>query len=107
MRAVAQLADVGQITRRLLEETVAAFHAESAAVFLQQGEELRLVQTAGAWSGEATISVPLEYGGKARIGQPSLGPRHQRQAYAPQDQQTLQEIAKSAAQALALSIRAG
>ncbi|MBI4201264.1 MAG: hypothetical protein HY531_03115 [Chloroflexi bacterium] len=104
MRSVAELADVGHVTRRLLDETVAAFHAESGAVFLQQEAELRLTQTAGAWNGTATITVPLEHA-EARFGDLALGPRHKGQGYTPQDYESLAGIARAAGQALSVSMR--
>ncbi len=104
MRSLAQLADVGYTTRRLLDETVAAFHAESGAVFLQQGDSLNLVQTAGAWDGAPAVSVPLIHAA-TRLGELSLGPRHKGQGYSLQDRETLEATAAAAAQALALATR--
>ena len=102
LQSMVQLANVGRMTRRLLDEVVAAFHAESGAVFMQQGEELRLVQTSGAWSGDAMMSVPLEYEGE-QLGLVSLGSRRHEQDYTPQDRDALQKIAQAVAQTLSLS----
>jgi hypothetical protein len=102
VRSVAELADVGRMTRRLLDETVAAFHAESGAVFLRQGEALRLVQTAGAWKDDAVIDVPIEHQG-VQIGQISLGARHRSREYSPKDREALQDIANATAQVLAVA----
>ncbi|MBI4298147.1 MAG: hypothetical protein HY666_00085 [Chloroflexi bacterium] len=105
LRSMTQLIDTGYISRRLLDEAVAAFHAESGAVFLRQGDDLRLAQSAGAWGGNAKISIPLEHGG-IQLGQLSLGPRPKGREYGAQDIETLRRMTESAAPAFDLSLRA-
>ncbi|MBI4202439.1 MAG: hypothetical protein HY532_04920 [Chloroflexi bacterium] len=97
----AQFGDVGYVTRRFLDEAVAAFQAQSGAVFLQEGGSLVLAQTTGAWSGSPVINVPIEFGG-TQVGQLSLGPRYKARAYTSQDQELLQQTAAAAAQVLSL-----
>ena len=102
VQAMVQLSDTAQMTRQLLDHAVAAFHAESGAVFMQQDGELRLAQTSGAWDGQAHLTVPLEHGG-VQIGQVALGARRHNQAYGDDERRTLQEIAAVTARALAIA----
>lgn len=102
IRSMVQLTNVGQMTRRLLDEVVVAFHAESGAVFMRDGEKLQLAQTSGAWSGTAWVSVSLEHEGE-QLGLVSLGSRHHGQEYTPQDREALQQIADVVALSLSLS----
>ncbi len=95
-----QLNDAAQMTRRLLDEAVAAFRAESGAIFMHQDGELRLAQTSGAWDGQAQLTVPLEHGG-IQIGQVALGARYRSQAYGDDERRMLQKIAVVVARALA------
>ena len=102
VQAIVHLSDISQMTRRLLDEAVGAFRAESGAVFLQQGGELRLAQTFGAWDGNAHLTVPLEHG-SIQVGQIALGARRHNQAYSDDERRTLQEIAGVAARVLAIA----
>ena len=100
VQSMVQLSDTAQMTRRLLDEAVAAFHAESGAVFMRQDGELRLAQTFGAWNRQAHLTVPVEHGG-VQIGEVALGARYRGQAYGDDERRMLQEIAAVAARALA------
>ena len=106
VRTTVQLTNTGQITRRLLDEVVAAFHAESGAVYLKEGEQMLLVQTAGAWSDDAQVSVPVVHEG-TQLGLVSLGARQKNLPYGAQEHAALLETAEVAAQALSLSLRVG
>ena len=66
---------------------------------MQQGGELRLAQTSGAWDGQAHLTVQMAYGGM-RIGQIALGVRARNQEYGDDERRTLQEIASVIARAL-------
>src|SRR5687768_1925323 len=51
--------DVRQVTRLLLDDSVAAFDALSGALSLKVRGERRLVHTHGDWTGDARLSMPL------------------------------------------------
>jgi two-component system NarL family sensor kinase len=91
--------DIAPITRRLLDEAVAAFDATGGAVYLETDGTLKLIQTAGEWKDEARLSVPLETNG-ARLGQIALGARRNASGYTVKDCEVLQSIAQVVAQAL-------
>jgi hypothetical protein len=92
--------DAGPITRRLLEDAVAAFEAKGGAAYLDQGGELRLIQTTGAWTGESKMSAAVRFGGQ-RFGAVELGTRSRDHPYTDRDRETLERVAGVVAQAIA------
>ncbi len=102
VQAMVQLSDTSQMARRLLDESVAAFRAESGAIFMQQDGQLQLAQTSGAWDGQAHLTVPLKHEGTL-IGQITLGARRRNQAYSDDERRRLEEISGVAARALAIA----
>jgi hypothetical protein len=93
MRWVAQVIDVAEMTRRVLDEAVAAFEAECGELSLLAGSSAPLRHTRGDWRADrARLSVPLESGG-VRVGLIALGARRGNADYTASDQQLLQSIA--------------
>jgi hypothetical protein len=88
-----------QITRRLLEESVAAFDATGGAVYLETEGTLKLIHTAGEWKDEAKLSAPLETNG-AKLGQIALGARRNGAEYSTKDREALEHIAAVVALAI-------
>jgi hypothetical protein len=85
--------DAEQMARRLLDEAVAAFHAQSGAIYLGQDGKLALAHTFGEWrSTDARLTVPLESDGK-RLGLLELGPRRNALPYGEKERQVLQQVA--------------
>jgi hypothetical protein len=92
--------DAGPITRRLLDDAVAAFEAKGGAAYLDQGGDLRLIQTTGEWTGEPKMSAAIEFGGQ-RFGAVELGARDRARPYTDRDRETLERVAGVVAQAIA------
>jgi hypothetical protein len=92
--------DAGPITRRLLDDAVAAFEAKGGAAYLDQGGELRLIQTTGEWTGESKMSAAIEFGGQ-RFGAVELGARSRARPYTDRDRETLERVAGVVAEAIA------
>ena len=91
--------DVSRITRRFLEEAVAAFDAEGGVAYLDERGSLSPIYTAGEWKGDERISVPVESSG-ARIGCIALGLRRHGRDYADSDRKTLEHVAQVVGQAI-------
>jgi hypothetical protein len=102
VRSVIQVIDSKQLMRRLLEEAVRSFGADSGAVFLQRDGKPELVHTCGNWQNQVAISVPLQADG-AQFGVLSLGTRRDGNEYSAQDRETLQQTADIVADAIALA----
>jgi hypothetical protein len=91
------------VTRRLLDEAVAAFEAEGGAIYLRSNGVDELVHTAGEWEeSEASARVPLEYEGET-LGILKLGQRREQESYSRRDYKVLEEAASAVASALAQS----
>ena len=103
VQAFVQMNDPHQLTRRFLEESVRGLRAESGAVSLFYGGELRTVHTLGPWQGHALTCVPLDHGGR-RYGLVWLGPRDGQHTYTPGECTALQTAADDVARALHLVI---
>ena len=87
------------ITRRFLEEAVAAFDAEGGVAYLDEHGSLSQIHTTGEWKGEERISVPVECSG-ARIGCIALGLRRHGRDYADSDRKALEQVAQVVGQAI-------
>jgi hypothetical protein len=87
------------ITRRLLEEAVAALEASSGAAYMRSDGKPELVATVGNWDGNAKLSAPLCAGGKD-FGVVSLGDRRKGSDYTVHDRQVLQQTAQVVALAI-------
>lgn len=94
--SAARLADLAYVSRRLLDESVAAFQAQSGAVYVAKGDDLTLTQTAGAWDGTAVLRVPLQQAGQT-VGELRLGLRHKGREYSAEDRRALERLAGSVA----------
>jgi hypothetical protein len=94
--------DSHQITRRLLDEAVRSFKAESGAVFLHHDGNVELAQTFGDWKNKPALDIPLQKNG-TMFGTLSLGARRDGIAYSPHDREMLQQTADTVADALAVA----
>ncbi len=93
--------DPQEITRRLLEEAVLGFEAESGAVYLASSGSVQPVHVTRAWTGEAALSVPLQHAPDGeKLGMIVLGERRDGSEYTTRDRAVLEE----AAQVVALAI---
>lgn len=101
LRGVLEVTRTQQSTQKLLEEAMAAFDANSGAVFLDLNGERKLVQSRGVWNGDATLTVSLQDGEEGKtVGAISLGPRRNGAGYSQQDRATLQGICNLVALAI-------
>jgi len=105
VRSVGEVIDTNQITRKLLEQTSAAFDATSGAVYLKQDGEVLLIHASDKWAGEAVLSIPLESDGE-QLGLLQLGTRRDGMAYSPEDREVLQQTADGVAHIVRLAERA-
>lgn len=90
-----------QVMRRLLTEMVSAYHAKGGAVYFTKGTELHLLETLGAWDGDAALCIPVA----GREGAPSLGmialdDRKNDAPYTDEDRQALNHLAETVVRAL-------
>jgi hypothetical protein len=106
-RAVVEILDAQQSTRRLLEDAVQAFDARGGAVFLAQDGEMHVIHTAGDWNGEAILRVPLANPKDgSRLGELALGARLNGLDYTQQDREMLMQTVNVISHAITLSERA-
>lgn len=95
---------VRQVTQKLLERAVAAYGVMSGAIYLQQGEQSRLVHTWGDWKVDDTqLIIPLSCDSELDselIGTLKLGPRRNRADYDVKDKAILQQVASVVAAAI-------
>jgi len=91
--------DPDRAGHRLLEEAVRAFEAEGGVLYLGVGEKETLLHTAGQWTGNAVLTIPLESGGTT-LGRIVLGSRPHGLEYSPQDRANVQASADLVANAI-------
>lgn len=102
--AVVSVLDVHRIACRLVDQTVFAFDADGAELFLPTSEDPLYCR--GHVNGTASIEVHLRHEG-ARFGRLVVGRRRGDVAYSRHDREALQRSADSVAEALALAARFG
>jgi hypothetical protein len=91
--------DARQVTRRLLEVTVAALDAKGGAVYLEQDGQLQLIHSVGERGEPAVLDVPLQVAG-ARVGALSLGERRNRHGYSAKERGALEQVAQAVANSI-------
>ena len=98
--------DIGHVTRRALDEAVAAFNAKCGAVHLHGGGVEALVQIHGPWEecGDV-VSVPIEGDGRL-LGRLSLGLRDDGAEYTERDLEALRAALVPVGRAIQLAHRA-
>ncbi len=106
VRSFIQMHEAEQLAARLLEEAVRSVGARSGALSLAENGRLRTIHTFGHWSGEAWISVPIEWGGQ-RYGLLLLGPCHDHRQYSRREYEALQQVVGYVAHAIHLTRRPG
>ena len=93
--------DREEITRRLLEEAVMGFEAESGAVYLASSGGMTLTHATRGWSGEAALSIPLQHAPDGeQLGVIVLGARREGAEYSTRDRSVLEEAARVVALAI-------
>ena len=92
-----------RVAQRLLDEAVRAYDARSRAVYLGNAGNERLIHTHGTWSGKAHLTVPLQ-ANAIRLGRLELGERGHGAEYARRDEENLQRLSATIAQALAQAL---
>jgi hypothetical protein len=100
VQSVLEVIDPECMTRRLLDEAVAAFGAVSGVVYWGSGQPWQVVHTVGEWDGDDHLSAPLESGGLA-LGHIALGARADGASYTTQDGLLLRQTAELVANAAA------
>lgn len=93
VQSVLEVLDPERMTRRLLDEAVAAFGAASGAVYWGSGQPWQVVHTVGQWDGAEQLHAPLESGGLA-LGRIALGARADGANYTVEDELILRETAE-------------
>jgi hypothetical protein len=87
------------ITRRLLDETVAALDVQCGTAHLVENDISELVYSVGEWRGETKLEVPLMNGDK-QIGMLLLGARRNGRGYTQRESLALQRVAEVVAEAI-------
>ena len=96
--------DTDASARRLLAESLAAFEADSGAVFLNHAGKVRLVHRHGGRIGPPAITIPLHHN-RRRVGSLELGNRRAGRVYGEEDRASLENTATAVARAIALMRR--
>jgi hypothetical protein len=102
--AVMDVVDPRTVTRRLVDEAVAAFGAAGGAVYLSQGERKGPTYRTEGWTGDAQVSVPLKLD-KLQVGVLELGARRTGASYLQKDLDMLAQVAKTVTEAVMLNKR--
>lgn len=89
-----------QVSRRLVDEAVAAFNAKGGAVYWQEEGRLDLIYRTVEWDGDPRIHADLGEDLIHRLGVIALGERRSGEPYTPKDERVLQEVASAIAQAI-------
>lgn len=79
--------------------------AQSGALSLMIDGRMQTVQTLGQWTGEAWLSVPLDYR-DTRLGMLFLGPRQNYEQYSREEFETLRKIVYEVGRAVSLGMAA-
>lgn len=103
LRLVSEAVDGGALRRRFLEEAKSALGARCARLVFRRDEPMR-EETAGEWSGPASISCDLVDDG-VTLGRIELGPRADGADYPPADLAELERTASVVARAYVLAER--
>jgi hypothetical protein len=88
-----------QITRRLLEEAIAAFGAQGGVVYLVHNGESQRIHAVGNWDDSPALTMPLLYGDQ-EIGELALGVRTSGRAYSLEEQEVLDQATLIVARAI-------
>lgn len=88
-----------QITRRLLEEAIAAFGAQGGVVYLVHNGEAQRIHAVGNWDDSPALTMPLLYGDQ-EIGELALGVRTSGRAYSLEEQEVLDQATLIVARAI-------
>jgi hypothetical protein len=90
-----------QISRRLLDESVAAYNAKGGAVYWDSDGKLKMIYRTADWDGDARATAVLQSTQQAtRIGVIALGARRSEEEYREQDTRFLQQAASAVALAI-------
>jgi hypothetical protein len=95
-----------RVARRLLDQSIEAFDARGAAVYLDSNDASRPLYSRGYMNGETEVEVALRYDG-TRYGRLVLARRRGDIEYSEHDRAVLQRSADSVGEALALAAHLG
>jgi hypothetical protein len=104
--AVVSVIDVHRVARRLLDQSIEAFDARGAAVYLDSNDESKPLYSRGYLNGEVAVEVALRYDG-TKYGRLVLARRRGDIEYTAHDRAVLQQSADSVGEALALAAHLG
>ena len=104
--AVVSVMDVNRMAHRLLDQAIAAFNAQGAAVYLYSSGDSTPLYSRGRVDGEVAVEVPLRYDG-TQYGRLVLARRRGDADYTATDRVALQRSADSVGEALALAAHLG
>lgn len=104
--AVVSVIDVHRVARRLLDQSIEAFDARGAAVYLDSHDDSKPLYSRGYLNGEIALEVALRYGG-TQYGRLVLAQRRGDIEYTAHDRAVLQRSADSVGEALALAAHLG
>jgi hypothetical protein len=104
--AVVSVIDVHRVVRRLLDESIEAFDARGAAVYLDSNDASKPLYSRGYVNGEIEVDVALRYDG-TQYGRLVLARRRGDIGYTAHDRAMLQASADSVGEALALAAQLG
>ena len=104
--AVVSVIDVHRVARRLLDQSIEAFDARGAAVYLDSNDGSKPLYSRGYVNGEIEVEVALRYEG-TQYGRLVLARRRGDVGYTEHDRAVLQQSADSVGEALALAAHLG
>lgn len=99
IRSVLEVFEVEQMTRRALNESVAAFDATCGAVYLLRDGRFQIAHSHGDWNQVEGMSAWLQSEDE-HYGWIALGPRHDGRPYSNEDHVAFARVAELAAQAI-------
>jgi hypothetical protein len=89
-----------QISRRTVDEAVAAFNAQGGAFYTDNEGRLTLDYRAGEWEGDPQLAADIGADVTHRFGVVALSKRRDRQAFTANDKTLLQHVAGTIATAI-------
>jgi hypothetical protein len=104
--AVVSVIDAHRVARRLLDQSIEAFDAREAAVYLDSNDESKPLYSRGHVNGEIEVDMALRYDG-TRYGRLVLARRPGDIEYTAHDRAMLQQSADAVGEALALAAHLG
>jgi hypothetical protein len=102
VRTFVDVMDVRQLTANALDAAMAAFGAQTGAVYLRQEHRFQLVHERGDWNQVEGLSAWLDDPAGDKYGWIVLGPSRRGRCYTSEDEALLASIARTVAHAIGL-----